>query len=35
VVHGEAAAADTLRQRIARELQWRAVVPEHGSTWPT
>jgi metallo-beta-lactamase family protein len=35
VVHGEAAAADALRQRIARELQWRAVVPEHGSTWPT
>ncbi|CAN1548291.1 YSH1 Predicted exonuclease of the beta-lactamase fold involved in RNA processing [Burkholderiaceae bacterium] len=35
VVHGEAAAADALRQRIERELQWRAVVPEHGSTWPT
>ena len=35
VVHGEAAAADALRQRIERELHWRAVVPEHGSTWPT
>jgi metallo-beta-lactamase family protein len=35
VVHGEAEAADALRQRIARELQWRAVVPEHGSTWPS
>jgi metallo-beta-lactamase family protein len=35
VVHGEPEAADTLRQRIERELQWRAVVPEHGSTWPT
>ena len=35
VVHGEPEAADTLRQRIERELKWRAVVPEHGSTWPT
>ncbi len=34
VVHGELPAADTLRQRIEHELQWRAVVPEHGSTWP-
>ncbi len=35
VVHGEAGPADTLRGRIKRELGWRAVVPEHGSTWPT
>ena len=35
VVHGELEAADVLRQRIERELKWRAVVPEHGSTWPT
>ena len=35
VVHGELEAADALRQRIERELRWRAVVPEHGSTWPT
>lgn len=35
VVHGEPEAADTLRQRIERELNWRAIVPEHGSTWPT
>ncbi len=35
VVHGELEAADMLRQRIERELKWRAVVPEHGSTWPT
>jgi metallo-beta-lactamase family protein len=35
VVHGEPEAADALRQRIARELRWRALVPEHGSTWPT
>jgi metallo-beta-lactamase family protein len=34
VVHGEASAADALRIRIDRELHWRAVVPEHGSTWP-
>jgi metallo-beta-lactamase family protein len=34
VVRGELPAADTLRQRIEHELQWRAVVPEHGSTWP-
>lgn len=34
VVHGEAEAADTLRARIERELQWRAMVPEHGSVWP-
>jgi metallo-beta-lactamase family protein len=35
VVHGELAAADELRKRIKHELGWRAVVPEHGSTWPT
>ncbi len=35
VVHGELEASDALRQRIERELKWRAVVPEHGSTWPT
>jgi metallo-beta-lactamase family protein len=35
VVHGEPEASDVLRQRIERELKWRAVVPEHGSTWPT
>ena len=35
VVHGEAEAADALRQRIERELKWRAIVPEHGSIWPS
>lgn len=35
VVHGELEASDMLRQRIEHELKWRAVVPEHGSTWPT
>lgn len=34
VVHGDMAASDTLRQRIEHELKWRAVVPEHGATWP-
>ena len=34
VVHGEANAADQLRQRIEHELHWRALVPEHGSSWP-
>ncbi len=34
VTHGERAASDTLRQRIERDLGWRALVPEHGSTWP-
>ncbi len=34
VVHGEPEASDALRQRIERELGWRAVVPEHQSTWP-
>jgi metallo-beta-lactamase family protein len=35
VVHGEPESSDALRQRIERELKWRAVVPEHGSVWPT
>jgi metallo-beta-lactamase family protein len=35
VVHGERQASDTLRGRIERELGWRAMVPEHGSTWPS
>jgi metallo-beta-lactamase family protein len=35
VVHGEPEASDALRQRIERDLSWRALVPEHGSTWPT
>jgi len=35
VVHGERQASDTLRARIQRELGWRALVPEHGSTWPS
>ena len=34
VVHGEREASDALRQRIERELHWRTVVPEHGSSWP-
>ncbi len=34
VVHGDLPAADALRARIERELGWRALVPEHGSTWP-
>ncbi len=34
VVHGDMAASDRLRQRIEHELKWRAMVPEHGSTWP-
>ena len=34
VVHGEAAAADTLRLRIKDELGWAVQVPEHLSTWP-
>jgi metallo-beta-lactamase family protein len=33
VTHGELEAADTLRQRIERELGWPALVPEHGSVW--
>ncbi|MDD5335258.1 MAG: MBL fold metallo-hydrolase [Rhodoferax sp.] len=35
VVHGELNAADELRKRIKHQLGWRAMVPEHGSTWPT
>jgi metallo-beta-lactamase family protein len=35
VVHGERSASDALRMRIEHELGWRALVPEHGSTWPT
>jgi metallo-beta-lactamase family protein len=35
VVHGEPEASDALRQRMERELKLRAVVPEHGSTWPS
>ena len=34
VTHGEAQASDALRARIQHELGWRALVPEHGSTWP-
>lgn len=34
-VHGELGASDELRKRIKHELGWRAMVPEHGSTWPT
>ncbi len=34
VVHGENQAADALRQRIERELNMRAVVPEHDAVWP-
>ncbi|MFM6985949.1 MAG: MBL fold metallo-hydrolase [Hydrogenophaga sp.] len=33
VTHGEPGASDVLRQRIERELRWRSLVPEHGSTW--
>ena len=32
VVHGDPAAADTLRSRIQDELGWRVKVPEHLST---
>jgi metallo-beta-lactamase family protein len=35
VVHGELGPADELRKRIKHELGWRAMVPEHGSTWPS
>lgn len=35
VVHGDMAASDALRWRIEHELKWRAVVPDHGSIWPT
>lgn len=33
VTHGEMGASDALRHRIETELRWRAMVPEHGSTW--
>jgi metallo-beta-lactamase family protein len=33
VTHGDMEAADTLRGRVEHELGWRAMVPEHGSTW--
>ncbi|MBK9572751.1 MAG: MBL fold metallo-hydrolase [Rhodoferax sp.] len=35
VVHGDLGPADALRKRIKHDLGWRALVPEHGSTWPT
>ncbi len=35
IVHGEMGASDELRKRIQHGLGWRALVPEHGSTWPT
>jgi metallo-beta-lactamase family protein len=35
IVHGERGPSDTLRRRIKHELGWRALVPEHGSVWPT
>ena len=35
VVHGDPQASDALRARIVRELHWRALVPEHGATWPS
>lgn len=35
VVHGEPGPSDELRKRIKAELGWRAMTPEHGSTWPT
>ncbi|QDL38124.1 MBL fold metallo-hydrolase [Rhodoferax sediminis] len=34
VVHGDMGPSDELRKRIEHELKWRAMVPEHGSTWP-
>ena len=34
VVHGNIEASDALRGRIQHDLGWRAMVPEHGSTWP-
>ncbi len=33
VTHGDLGASDALRQRIEHELGWRALVPEHQSTW--
>ena len=34
VVHGDLPASDALRAAIEQNLGWRALVPEHGSTWP-
>ena len=34
VVHGQPEASQALAERIGRELDWRAVVPEQGSVWP-
>lgn len=34
VVHGDLPASDALRSRIEHELGWRAMVPEHGASWP-
>lgn len=33
VTHGDLPAADAFRLRIEHTLGWRAMVPEHGSTW--
>jgi metallo-beta-lactamase family protein len=33
ITHGDPGASDVLRQRIEHGLGWRALVPEHGSTW--
>jgi len=33
VTHGDMEASDCLRRRIASELRWQAMVPEHGSMW--
>lgn len=35
IVHGEMGPSDELRKRIKHDLGWRALVPEHGSSWPT
>ncbi|RYE56241.1 MAG: MBL fold metallo-hydrolase, partial [Rhizobiaceae bacterium] len=32
VTHGEPDASDALRYRIQHELQWNALVPEHGQS---
>ena len=34
VVHGEPAAAESLRTAIAKELRWNAIVAEHLRTVP-
>ncbi len=34
IVHGESGASDALRQQVEHGLGWRALVPEHGATWP-